>query len=304
MPDNEAASLPPAPAMAEQKPAREMPPDVPVLDSSAWREYRGQPGKATHNSNHIAVIADGAGVLRRCFVKLAPNPKKPTLLCEALGWVLAGHAGLRRADFVAIVLVDKKRLAECQPLPDECLAAGDLIPAWCSSAIPGQPVNTHQRRPPKPAGPQFHLDYKAFMNTADARKIAAFDLWTDLRDRNLGNVIRMPTGGYASIDHETLLDDVLWTTSPFLVNSITNWANKDFDEKKLKVFKSDMARAAAGHADALEKARASLNAILLAMLSDNEKRMDVIEFLETRSKRGWLAHVIGVLDTGPTEDNA
>lgn len=302
MPDNEAASVPPAPALAEQKPTREMPPEVPVLDSSAWREYRGQPGKATHNSNHIALIADGAGVLRRCFVKLAPNPDKPTLLCEALGWVLAGHAGLRRADFAAIVLIDKKRLAECQTLPDECLAAGDLIPAWCSSAIPGQTVNAHQRPHPKPAGPQFQIDYKAFINTADARKIAAFDLWTGLQDRNLGNVIRLPAGGYASIDHETLLHDVLWAASPFLLNCVIGWANKDLDTKKLKVFKSDMARAAAGHADALENARASLIAILRTMLPDYNKRMDVVEFLETRSKRGWLAQEIGVLDTGPKED--
>lgn len=222
MPDNEAASLPPAPAVAEPEPAPTMPPEVPVLDSSAWREYRGQPGKATHNSTHIAVIADAAGVERRCFVKLAPDPSTPTLLCEAMGWVLAGHAGVRRAEFVAIVLVDKKRLAASQTLPPECMAAGDLIPAWCSSAISGQPVNANQKPAPKPPGSQFHFDYKTFLNAADSRKIAAFDLWSGLRDRNLGNVIRLAAGGYASIDHETLLHDLLWESSPFLLNSLTS----------------------------------------------------------------------------------
>ena len=182
MPDNEPASLPPA--MAESESASSMPPEVPVLDSSAWREYRGKPGKATHNSTHLAVIADATGVERRCFVKLAPDPTLPTLLCEALGWVLAGHSGLRRADFVAIVFVDKERLAKSEFLSPACEAApGHLIPAWCSSAIPGQPVNANQRPAPKPPGSQFYFDYKAFLNAADSRKIAAFDIWAGIREK-------------------------------------------------------------------------------------------------------------------------
>lgn len=302
MPDNEAASLPPAPATAAPAPASFMPPEVPVLDSSAWREYRGQPGKSTLNSNHIAVIADPAGVLRRCFVKLAPDPSLPTLLCEALGWVLAGHAGLRRADFAAIVLIDKERLAKCQELPDECLDdPSDMIPAWCSSAIPGQTVNANQKTVEKP-GAQFLFDYKNFLNAADSRKIAAFDIWTGLQDRNMGNVIRHASGGYASIDHESLLHDILWGDSPFGLRSLFNWASADLEAKKLKAFKSDMAKAAAGHADALAKAESTLNDILGALLPHVGKRADAMGFLHRRSQRGWLAKEIGVLDMGPKED--
>lgn len=299
MPDNEAASLPPAPTPAEPEPARLMPPDVPVLDSSAWREYRGRPGKTTHNSTHIAVIADGTGVLRRCFVKLAPDPGLPTLLCEAMGWVLAGHAGLRRADFAGIVLIDKERLAKSEELPPACFAvAGDMIPAWCSSAIPGQTVNANQKAEKKP-GAQFYIDYKNFLNAADSRKIAAFDVWTGLQDRNLGNVIRHASGGYASIDHETLLHDILWEHSPFHLRSLITWAAKDLEPKKLKAFKSDMATASAGHADALANAQSTLNAILHALLSHLDKRADAMGFLHHRSQRGWLAKEIGVLDMGP-----
>lgn len=302
MPDNEAASLPPVPATATPAPASFMPPEVPVLDSSAWREYRGQPGKTTHNSNHVAVIADQAGVLRRCFVKLAPDPTLPTLLCEALGWVLAGHAGLRRADFAAIVLIDKERLAKSQELQQACLAApGDMIPAWCSSAIPGQTVNANLKTQQKP-GAQFHIDYKTFLNAADSRKIAAFDFWTGLQDRNMGNVIRHASGGYASIDHETLLHDILWGHSPFQPHNLTAWAARDLEPKKFKSFKTDMAKAAAGHADALAKAESTLNALLGALLPHVSKRADAMGFLSQRSQRGWLAKEIGVLDMGPKED--
>lgn len=103
MPDTQSAAPPPATAIETSAPVHAFPVEVPMLDASAWREYRGQPGKATANSTHIAV-ADDAGVERICFVKLAPRLDKPTLLCEALGWVLAGHAWLRRSGIRATSL--------------------------------------------------------------------------------------------------------------------------------------------------------------------------------------------------------
>ena len=148
MPDTQSAAPPPATAIETSAPVHAFPVEVPMLDASAWREYRGQPGKATANSTHIAVVADDAGVERICFVKLAPRLDKPTLLCEALGWVLAGHAGLRRSEFGAIILVNKARLAKSQPLTLECAAfQGDFIPAWCSEAIPGNSVLSHAKSP-------------------------------------------------------------------------------------------------------------------------------------------------------------
>jgi len=200
--------------------ASEMPVEVPLLDASAWREYRGKLGKATANSTHIALVADEAGVERLCFVKLAPNLDKPTLLCEALGWVLAGHAGLRRADFGAIILVEKAKLAKNEDLTIECAAfQGEHIPAWCSEAIPGNTVLSHAKSSTKP-GMQFITEFKQFINSNDARKFAAFDQWTGLRDRNMGNVIRHKLGGYASIDHETILHDIFGAD---LCLTITAW---------------------------------------------------------------------------------
>jgi hypothetical protein len=274
-----------------------------MLDASAWREYRGQPGKATANSTHIAVVADETGVERICFVKLAPKLDKPTLLCEALGWVLAGHAGLRRSEFGAIILVDKARLAKSQQLTVECAAFhGEFIPARCSEAIPGNSVLSHAKSPSKP-GMQFITEHKAFLNSNDSRKVAAFDQWTGLRDRNMGNVIRHKAGGYASIDHETMLHDILWVSSEFNHNCLVKHAETALDGKRVKKFKADMTLAAAGHAGALARAKAELNALLNLLLPGaTEDHAAAMGFLDARSQRGWLAGELGVLDMSANED--
>ena len=293
----------PSAAAAPSAATPAMPVEVPLLDASAWREYRGKPGKATANSTHIAVVADEAGIERLCFVKLAPNLDNPTLLCEALGWVLAGHAGLRRADFGAIVLVDKAKLAKNEELTLECASfQGELIPAWCSEAIPGNSVLSHAKSRTKP-GMQFITEHKTFLNSNDARKFAAFDQWTGLRDRNMGNVIRHKSGGYASIDHETMLHDILWGNSPFNHNCLVKHAEKALDAKRTKAFKADMTRASAAHPGALARAQTELNALLTLLLPGAiAQHTAAMDFLATRSQSGWLARELGVLDMAPKED--
>lgn len=303
MPDAQATNPPPATASQPVALPPVLPVEVPMLDASAWREYRGQPGKATANSTHIAVVADDSGAERVCFVKLAPKLDKPTLLCEALGWVLAGYAGLRRADFGAIILVDKARLATSQQLTVECAAfLGEFIPAWCSEAIPGNSVLSHVKSPSKP-GMRFITEHKTFLNSNDGRKFAAFDRWTGLRDRNMGNVIRHKAGGYASIDHETMLHEILWVSSNFNENCLLKHAEKALDSKRAKAFKADMTRAAAGHAGALASARGELEALLNLLLPGAAaEHAAAMDFLAARSQRGWLAGQLGVLDMAAKEN--
>lgn len=293
----------PATGIAPADLVQVMPVEVPMLDESAWREYRGQPGRATANSTHIAVVADETGVERLCFVKLAPDLNKPTLLCEALGWVLAGHAGVRRASFAAIILVDKVKLAKSQELTFECSSfPGDFIPAWCSEAIPGNSVLSSAKSATKP-GMQFIVEHKTFLNSADARKMAAFDQWTGLRDRNMGNVIRLKAGGYASIDHETVLHDTLWGTSDFNHHCLVKRAEKVLDAKRIKAFKVEMTRAAAGHSEALTNASRELQALLELMLPGAlETHASAMAFLSARSQAGWLAGELGVLDMAPKDE--
>lgn len=78
-------------------------------------------------------------------------------------------------------------------------------PAWCSEVVAGKAVRQIHKM-------AFFLERakKTCLLSGDVRKIAAFDKWADLRDRNFGNVIRSSNGGYVAIDHESLLHDLLW----------------------------------------------------------------------------------------------
>lgn len=265
---------------------------VPILDTSAWREFRGQPGNPGVNSTHLAKIADESGKERICYVKLAPDPNIPALLCEALGWVLAGHAALSRAEFVAIVMVDVATLRKSQPLPPEFNHFSDpLCPAWCSQAVPGSAVRDHAKRM------DFIVSRKAFLRSQDSRKFAAFDHWSDLRDRNFGNVIRSDKG-YATIDHETLLYDTLWVgkTKSFGKQCLMEQAKSALDSKEFKRFQVDMAKAATGHAGALVNAQADLNALIDLLLPNQAAaKAGIVATLNARSQPGWLANQLGVI---------
>ena len=74
MPDTQSAAPPPATAIETSAPVHAFPVEVPMLDASAWREYRGQPGKATANSTHIAVVAVTLPLFR---VALNPRFTRP-----------------------------------------------------------------------------------------------------------------------------------------------------------------------------------------------------------------------------------
>lgn len=265
---------------------------VPILDASAWREYRGRPGNPGINgSTHLAKIADETGTERLCYVKLVPSPISPALLCEALGWVLAGHAEVNRAEFSAIVMVDVAILRKSQTLSPE-FDTLTFCPAWCSQAVPGSAVRDQAKRM------DFLVSRKAFLRAQDSRKIAAFDQWSDLRDRNFGNVIRSDRGGYASIDHETMLYDTLWipTGLGFEQRCLMEQARKALDSKEFKRFQVDMAKAAEGHASAFAKAKEDLVALIELILDDPAfVKGGIVSVLDARSQRGWLAKQMGVL---------
>jgi len=177
---------------------------VSILDASAWREFRGKPANAGLNeTTHLAKIADASGKLHDCFVKLLPMGG-PALLCEALGWLLARKSDVSCQAFGAIVLVPVDELRKCAPLPSKFDAMA-LCPAWCSEIVAGKSVRQIHK--------MFYFIARKNCLRKDARKIAAFDQWSDLRDRNFGNVIQSRKGGYIAIDHESLLHDLLWVVT-------------------------------------------------------------------------------------------
>lgn len=266
---------------------------VPLLDESAWRQFRSKAvSQGLNSSTHTAIIADAAGVEHRCYVKLLPVQDSPGLLCEALGWVLAGHAGLLRPPFGAMVLVPVAKLASCMKLPPD-LMTEDVCPAWCASEIyPGRQVGTGRMNIYDSARERNKL-----LGNKSARLIAAFDEWTDVQDRHLGNVLVTPKGTYHPIDHETLLYHVLWPKNSYKRQTLLIAATDKLDDEKLKRFKVEMSNLAKGHRAALLAAQAALEEIIEAVVEIAQipdAKASILGALQTRSEPDWMSNHLGV----------
>lgn len=264
---------------------------VEILDASAWREYRGRPSSAGINeTTHLAKIADKSGRLRDCFVKLM-QPNTPALLCEALGWLLARAAGVQCPDFAAIVLVPVAELRRHGPLPSTFNGSA-VAPAWCSEIVVGKSVRQVHKM-------SFVLARANCLRSKDARKIASFDQWSDLRDRNFGNVIQSSKGGYVAIDHETLLHDLLWAPSgtTWTQHSLLEHARKALKSGDFQRFQLDMAAAAKGHEQALEAAQVSIDEIIVKLLPAHAPTLGaaIKGALRERSAPGWMSDKLKVI---------
>ena len=264
---------------------------VPILDASAWREFRGKPANAGLNeTTHLAKIADASGKLHDCFVKLLPMDG-PALLCEALGWLLARKSDVSCPAFGAIVLVPVDELRKCTPLPSKFDGMG-LCPAWCSGIVAGKSVRQIHKM-------FYFIARKNCLRSKDARKIAAFDQWSDLRDRNFGNVIQSSKGGYVAIDHESLLHDLLWapTGDGFEERSLMVEARNVLSATDFQRFQVDMASAANGHAQALVDAKADLADIIAKLIPEHAPTATraIMQTLDQRAQSGWLSNILGVI---------
>jgi hypothetical protein len=264
---------------------------VPILDASAWREFRGKPANAGLNeTTHLAKIADASGKLHDCFVKLLPMDG-PALLCEALGWLLARASGVPCPAFGAIVLVPVEDLRTCTALPAK-FNGMSFCPAWCSEVVAGKSVRQIHKM-------YYFIAKKNCLRSKDARKIAAFDKWSDLRDRNFGNVIQSSKGGYVAIDHESLLHDLLWvpTGRGFEERSLMVEARRALSSADFQRFQVDMANAANGHAQALIDAKADLADIIAKLLPGYASTAThaIMQTLNQRAQSGWLSNTLGVI---------
>ncbi|TCJ14959.1 hypothetical protein EZJ19_08755 [Parasulfuritortus cantonensis] len=264
---------------------------VPILDSSAWREYRGRPASLGANGTaHLAKIADGTGKLRDCFVKLLPLTY-PSLLGEAIGWLLARASGLTCVPFAAIVIVPLSQLRQSTTLPLE-LNGIDYCPAWCCEVVAGKSLRQIHTW-------AFWLARRQCLHSKDARQIASFDVWTDLRDRNYGNVIRSANGGYIAIDHETILHDLLWprTGKVFHSRSLLSEARKHLSYGDFRRFQVDMANAASKHAPGFNSVRTDIADIVTKIYPHLSATLttEVLKTLDERAQAGWLANTLGVI---------
>lgn len=260
-----------------------------ILDKSAWREFRSPPAsRGVNQTTHLAKIADATGKLHDCFVKLLPLTSV-ALLCEALGWILAHASGVECPKFGAVVFVPLDELRKSMALPPVFDGMAEC-PAWCCEVVAGNTVKQVHKM-------SYYVAQGNFLRSKDARAIASFDQWTDLRDRNYANVIRSATGGYVAIDHETLLHGLLWTPAAgWNSNSLLDEAKNRLAPKDFKRFQSDMAEDAKAHAGAIANVMPDVSEIVDILVTDDPATTakNIVDVLSDRAQVGWLAKKLGV----------
>ncbi|MDR5824129.1 HipA family kinase [Caballeronia sp. LZ043] len=264
---------------------------VPLLDASAWCEFRGIPAcDGANNTIHFATIRDASGQLRSCFVKLL-KPNTPALLCEAVGWVLTASVGVPVPGFGAVVLVPVEQLRKNMALPNWTNGL-NMCAAWCCEIVAGKSVKQVHKW-------AFWLSRKGCLRSQDVRFMAAFDVWTDNRDRNFGNLIRSSNGIYVAKDHETLLHDILWLSMgvSYTSRSLLDEAQQHLSSEELKAFHSAMAVSADTHQRALSSVQASLSTFINVLSPDAapELAQGIMGYLTYRANPGWLAQKLGVI---------
>jgi len=263
---------------------------VQILGKDAWREFRGDPGvKGMNGSSHLAKIEDSTGKLHSCFVKLL-DPSKPALLCEALGWVLAHNSETPTVPFAAITAIPKSKLEKNVELPS-WTENYDFCPAWCGEIVEGKSVKQIYTW-------KFFTGRLACLRHKTTRQIAAFDIWTDNRDRNYGNVIKSKSNEYIAIDHETLLHDLLWLPMglQYAERSLLKEAKTYLPEKDFDKFLADLVGHAEHYKDALKKSEREIKSVISALYPGNSRlESAVIDHLENRCEKDWITDELGLM---------
>lgn len=264
---------------------------IPVLNQNSWREFRGVPQNAGINpTTHLATVADDKGTLRSCFVKLLHN--SPALLCEALGYILADASGVSIPPFGAILLVPVDKLKQHVSLPNE-LANLNVCPAWCCELVAGKSVRQINQW-------EFFYNLDALYKSEHASKIAAFDQWTDLQDRNFGNVIRSDGGRFTAIDHETLLHEIVWGLYglKWEKRCLTEAAKNHLSGEDFKRFQVSMVEVSERHATAASEAALLVEKTIDRLCPPNlvpQLKPSILSMLQHRSQPGWMSQHLKVL---------
>jgi|CXWL01.1.fsa_nt_gi hypothetical protein len=266
-----------------------------ILPSTAWREFRGVPSRHGLNpTTHLALIADLNGIEHKCYLKFIDLHHSPGLLCEGLGWLFAKAAGVNVPEFAAIVMVPIQQLSRSVNLPSWLKGQAEY-PAWCVKVVDGKSVAEVHKW-------MFWLRRNKCLNAKETPTIAAFDIWTDNRDRNYGNVIRSNGGLYVAIDHESLLHDLTWKAIynlEFDERSLLKEAESRFSPDRYHKFKCDVALAADNHEVAFNNASIDAKMFFFTVIPDASNHISIWNNIQNQliknSSAGWMSNRLGVI---------
>lgn len=261
---------------------------LPILPESAWREFRGAAkNKGLNQTTHQALIMDAQGVEHLCYVKTSP-PEYPMVVAEAIAWMVADALQLARPEFAAVIQLPVPRLMQCMPLDQHWLRYSAIL-GYCSSAVQGTHI----------VGRLALTESASAFRHRSVAEIAAFDVWMENPDRNLGNFLRTAQGDYIPIDNEYVLYSLLWRATGLAVQqqSLRAAAQVELKHHDYEKFEAAMILASGQHLDALRDVSSRLYRFILAMTPDRRFGTNfataVLSFLETRAQAGWLASELG-----------
>lgn len=266
---------------------------IPILPDSAWREFRGAPKqRGQHHTTHEALIADANGQEHKCHVKAAPLGS-PMPLAEALAWLVSEALDLPRPKFAALLHLPVQRLRVCMPLDQHWMPYQHVL-AFCASTVEGKHITGRWRW-------QAHLRAARAFRHEDVARIAAFDLWTENRDRHCGNFLRTRGGAYVPIDNEFILFTILWVTAGITAihRSLQTEARTALKADGYKRFEGHMVMASKHHAAAFGRVAPTLRNQILALVADPAQgtflQAAILQFLGQRAHPDWLAGELSVI---------
>jgi hypothetical protein len=267
---------------------------IPILQATAWREFRGEPPKKGLNkTTHLAMIEAPSGKWHRCFVKGCPE-NWPTPITEAIGWLIAEALDLPRPEFAALVMVPLDKLRQHMPMDQHWLNYPAML-AFCASAVDGKTASHGWKW-------LAQLRAQRVYKRPEVARIAAFDCWVENQDRNTGNLIVKPDGECVPIDNEFILYSQLWAGRvPFSISqsSLLAESQKHLSSSGSIRFKVEMARHGKLHQAALTAVGPKLQHAFQTLIPDpavaNVVWGNIQQYLASRADPNWLPDQLGVI---------
>lgn len=272
---------------------------IPVLEESAYKRFAAPVrAKGWNASTHVAELDLGTGMPENACVKLLYHDTWPALANEAIGHILARAVGLPGPERAGILVMDaavwQRNLGAIYPsdAPRE-----GLVPAWCASL---------QDSLADAAWIALSEDAQiaALLRSDGGKHVAAFDFWLQNVDRNPFNVLRLPRGKWAVIDHELLFNGVLgdwrrghidcepdcylWSKARALLRA------GRITQREFRLIVSAMVEFAQRHRRAADESHPEISRIV-SLIEGTEAASNVLIFIVDRSFAYWMTRHTGLL---------
>ncbi len=266
-----------------------------VVTETAYKRYiRRVEAPGWNTSSHFAEVDFGEGREAAVVKLLTCEAVWPQAGNEAIGHALARLGELPCPPRAAVLVADASHLIERMgdDYPADAPRTGDVL-AWCASVVPHLKDATWTTA-------NEDAVMRAVLGTETGARIAAFDLWLCNADRNPRNLLRMPGGSWAVIDHEMLFMTFDtrgdWRAGPIdhLPGQSTLYTKaREFHgagaltERQLNKLESRMLSSAENHsgiaAEAAPRLAPLLDGIYAASVHEN-----VLRFIQNRAPADWM----------------